>query len=337
MISEMTMKNTSVSLTLPQAHHRAMTLRNPVMIASGTFGADGYGDGLPSTARFQDLGAVVAKTTTLHPRLGNPQPRMAQGWGWMLNSIGLANPGIGAVLREKAPLWSTWKVPVILSIAGERDREFGELAGMIEGTPGIAAIEVNVSCPNVEGGLDFAQSPHLAAQVTGLVKAATTLPVVVKLSPNVTDIAAIARAVADAGADALTLVNTMVGMSIDPHNGRPVLGARRGGVSGPALKPVALAAVYRVSDAVSLPLIGAGGITTGEDALEFLLAGATAVQVGTANFADPEAAWRVLRGLSALLRKRGAASLRDVVGAAHIRDAPDAIPAVSAGAAAQRH
>ncbi len=306
-----------VSLTLPEGHPRALRLHNPVMIASGTFGTDGYGDGLPSTARFQDLGAVVAKTTTLLPRAGNPQPRMAQGWGWMLNSIGLANPGMDAVLRDKAPQWAAWRVPVILSIAGERVRDFAELASMIEGVRGVAAIEVNVSCPNVEGGLEFAQSADLAAEVTARVKERTTLPVIVKLSPNVTDIVAVAAAVASAGADALTLVNTLIGMTIDQDTARPVLGAKRGGVSGPALKPVALAAVYRVYEAVRVPIIGAGGITTGEDALEFLMAGATAVQVGTANFADPQAAWRVLRDLTGLLRRRRIGSLRDCVGIAH--------------------
>lgn len=306
-----------LSLTLPEGHPRAVTLRNPVMIASGTFGTDGYGDGLPPTTRFQELGAVVAKTTTLRPRPGNPQPRMAQGWGWMLNSIGLANPGMEAVLRDKAPQWARWRVPVILSIAGEQSSEFGQLAAMVEGTPGVVAIEVNVSCPNVKGGLDFAQSPQMAAEVTRLARAATTLPVIVKLSPNVTDIVPIARAVASEGADALTLVNTLTGMSIDPHKGRPALGAKHGGVSGPALKPIALAAVFRVTEVVPLPLIGVGGITTGEDALEFLMAGATAVQVGTANLADPQAAWLVLRGLSRLLRHRRVASGRDVVGIAH--------------------
>lgn len=321
-----------LSLALPEAHPRALRLRNPVMIASGTLGADGYGDGLPPTSRFQDLGAVVAKTTTLQPRAGNPQPRMAQGWGWMLNSIGLANPGMDAVLRDKAPQWATWRVPVILSIAGESAADFGQLASMIDGSRGIAAIEVNVSCPNVEGGLEFAQIPDLAAEVTARVKERTTLPVILKLSPNVTDIVPIARAVQDAGADALTLVNTLIGMTIDQDTARPVLGAKRGGVSGPALKPVALAAVYRVYETVRIPIIGVGGITTGEDALEFLMAGATAVQVGAANFADPQAAWQVLRDLTGLLRRRRISSLGDYVGIAHdsstpVRAAPTTAPA----------
>ncbi|MSQ13877.1 MAG: dihydroorotate dehydrogenase [Dehalococcoidia bacterium] len=321
-----------LSLTLPEGHPRALQLHNPVMIASGTFGADGYGDGLPPTANFQGLGAVVAKTTTLLPRAGNPQPRMAQGWGWMLNSIGLANPGIDAVLRDKAPQWATWRVPVVLSIAGERASDFAQLASMIEGVPGVAAIEVNVSCPNIEGGLEFAQSRDLAAEVTARVKERTTLPVIVKLSPNVTDIVAVARAVEDAGADALTLVNTLIGMTIDQDTARPVLGAKRGGVSGPALKPVALAAVFRVYEAVRVPIIGVGGVTTGEDALEFLMAGATAVQVGTANFADPQASWQVLRDLTGLLRRRRVAALCECVGIAHdspakTRPAPATIPA----------
>ena len=287
------------------------------MIASGTFGTDGYGDGLPPTFLFQDLGAVVAKTTTLAPRAGNPQPRMAIGWGWHLNSIGLANPGMDAVLRDKAPVWAAWKTPVILSIAGERAGEFAELARMAEGVPGIAALEVNVSCPNVEGGLEFGQSPELAAEVTRQVKASTTLPVVIKLSPNVTDIVQVACAVAAAGADALCLINTLVGLAVDSHRQRPVLGAGRGGVSGPALKPVALAAVYRTHDSVDIPIVGVGGITTAEDALEFLMAGACAVQIGTANFADPLTPAHVLRDLRLLLRRRRVTALRQVIGTAH--------------------
>lgn len=318
------MPTVDLSLILPLEHPHALHLANPVMVAAGTFGTDGYGEGLPATFPFQELGAVVAKTTTLRPRPGNPQPRMAYGPGWALNSIGLANPGIDAVLRDKAPVWATWRVPVILSIAGEVTSDFGSLARMTEGVRGVAALEVNVSCPNVEGGLEFGQSPALAAEVTRLVKGNTALPVLVKLSPNVTDIVAVARAVEAAGADGLTLINTLLGMAVDTRLARPTLGAQQGGVSGPALKPVALAAVYRVSGAVRVPVVGVGGITTAEDALAFLMAGACAVQVGTAGFADPQAPWLVLKGLKRLLQRRGVRSLDQVIGAARLQPLSEA-------------
>ncbi len=286
-----------LAVNLAPRHPKGLWLTNPVMTSAGTFGADGYGAGLPEGFPLDDLGAVVMKTTTPHPRLGNPEPQLAQlpvGW---LNSIGLANPGIEAVLREKAALWASWPIPVILSIAGERVEEFQELARRVEGTPGIAALEVNVSCPNVEGGLEFGQRPELAAEVTRRVKQVTSLPVIVKLTPNVTDIVEVARAVEAAGADALTLINTVVGMGIDAESGKPLLGNVLGGLSGPAIKPVALAAVYRVAKVVRVPIIGVGGITTGADAVEFLLAGASAVQVGSAALGRPQVYLRVLAGI----------------------------------------
>ena len=309
------MPQPDLKVQVAPGHPDGLLLRNPVMIASGTFGRDGYGAGLPPGMDVQGLGALVAKTATPHPRAGNPRPRVAHGPGWFLNSIGLENPGIDAVLRDHAPRWAAWRAPVILSIAGERVEEFAALAAAADGTPGVAALEVNVSCPNVEGGLEFGQSPHLTEEVTRRVREAAALPVIVKLSPNVTDVVPIAQAAARGGAHALTLVNTLSGMVVDRARPGPLLGAGAGGVSGPALKPVALAMVYRVYQAVDLPLIGVGGIGTVEDALDFLMAGACAVQVGSASYADPWAPLRVLRGLERHFRRGG--DLAALVGAAH--------------------
>jgi dihydroorotate dehydrogenase (NAD+) catalytic subunit len=311
------MSSPDLSVQLAPGHPQGLLLRNPVMVASGTFGRDGYGAGLPPGLDFQGLGAVVAKTTTLHPRPGNPTPRIVHGQGWTLNSIGIQNPGIKAVLTEQAPRWASWRMPVILSLAAERLEEFGALAAMADGVPGIAALELNVSCPNVAGGLEFGQSPQLTHDVARLVREATGLPVIVKLSPNVTDIVAMARAAAQGGAHALTLTNTLAGMALDPKARAPILGATFGGVSGPALKPVALAMVYRVYQAVEVPIIGVGGIASAQDALEYLLAGARAVQIGTANFANPRAPLEVLAGLQRSLARQQVSSLADLVGAAH--------------------
>ncbi|MSQ41275.1 MAG: dihydroorotate dehydrogenase [Dehalococcoidia bacterium] len=304
-----------LAVNLAPRHPKGLWLTNSVMTSAGTFGADGYGAGLPEGFPLNDLGAVVMKTTTPHSRQGNPEPQLAQlpaGW---LNSIGLANPGIEAVIREKAPLWASWPVPVILSIAGERVEEFQELARRVEGTLGIAALEVNVSCPNVEGGLEFGQRPELAAEVTHRVRQVTSLPVIVKLTPNVTDIVEVARAVEAAGADALTLINTVVGMGIDPTTRRPFIGNVLGGLSGPAMKPVALAAVYRVAKVVRVPIIGVGGIVTGADAMEFFLAGASAVQVGSAALGRPQVYLRVLAGIVEAMESQGVQELSQIIGA----------------------
>ncbi|MBI4232867.1 MAG: dihydroorotate dehydrogenase [Chloroflexi bacterium] len=322
------MPQPDLSVELAPGHPRGLRVANPVLVAAGTFGTDGFGAGLPPGFPYHRLGAIVAKTTTLRPRAGNSPPRIIQGPGWTLNSIGLQNPGMEAVLRDQAPLWATWRVPVLLSIAGESVDEFARLAAATEGVPGIAALEVNASCPNIAGGLDFAQSPTVAAQVTRAVRAATSLPVLVKLTPNVTDILAVARAVAEAGAHALTLTNTLLGIAIDVERRRPALGATTGGVSGPALKPVSLAAVYRVSQAVSIPVVGVGGVSTAQDAVEYLMAGALAVQVGTASFANPWAPIEVLEGLGAYVKRRKLSSVRELVGAAHPQRAtqPAAVP-----------
>lgn len=310
------MAQPALAVELAPRHPTGLALRNPVLVASGTFGRDGYGEGAMDLPQTQQLGAVFAKTTTLEARKGNPLPRIAHGPGWMLNSIGLQNPGIDAVIQEHAPRWANWETPVILSITAERLEDFSKIAAIAQNAPGISGLEVNVSCPNVVGGLDFGQSPETAAAVTASVRAATSLPVIVKLTPNVTDIVAVACAVDAAGADAITLTNTLTGMAIDVEARQPVLGSPFGGVSGPALKPIALSMVYKAYKHVSIPLIGAGGVTSAQDALEFFLAGATAVQVGSASFADPWAPGEVLYGLKNHLARKGIASFTSLVGAA---------------------
>ena len=317
-----------LSVNIAPGHETGMLLRNPVMISCGTFGEDGYGSNLASGVEFQRLGAVVAKTTTVRPRLGNATPRIAHAKAWTMNSIGLQNPGIETVLREQAPLWVDWQVPVILSIAGERVDEYRDLAAAIDGTPGIAAIEVNISCPNVEGGLDFAQSPDFTGEVVRAVVSSTHLPVITKLSPNVTDITIIAKAAEKAGTHALTLTNTLIGMAIDHDEARPVLGTITGGVSGPALKPISLAMVYKTYQAVEIPIIGVGGIETTNDALDYIYAGAQAIQIGTANFSSPRTPQEILSGLLRHLIRNKIASTGELVSLSHNAILPSA-PTVS--------
>lgn len=292
---------------------RELVLANPVLTASGTYS---YGVEMGRITDMQRLGAIVTKGTTLHARRGNAMPRTAETAGGMLNSIGLNNPGLRDVLRSYARTWEGWRVPTIVNIAGERVEEYAEMARLLEEARGVAAVEVNVSCPNVAvGGMQFGVDPGMAAAVTAAVRANTTLPVIVKLSPNVTDIVVIAEACAAAGADALSLINTLKGMRVDIRARRPALGAGSGGLSGPAVKPVALWLVSQVAQAVAVPVIGLGGIATAADALEFLMAGASAVQVGTASFVNPHAASNVLDGIVAWLEAEGA-TLAEVIGAA---------------------
>ena len=306
-----------LSVNIAPGHENGLLLRNPVIISSGTFGQDGYGSHMPSGVDFQRLGGVVAKTTTIQPRLGNSTPRIAHARSWTINSIGLQNPGIEAVLREQAPRWVGWQVPVILSIAGERIDEYRDLATAIEGTPGIAAIEINVSCPNVEGGLDFGQSSDFTGEAVSAVVTSTQLPVITKLSPNVTDIVAIANAAAEAGSHALSLTNTLIGMVIDHDKASSVLGTVTGGISGPALKPVSLAMVYKTYRAVDIPIIGIGGIETTTDALDYFYAGARAIQIGTANFASPSTPQDVLAGVERYMNRKKVKTVGDLVGLAH--------------------
>jgi dihydroorotate dehydrogenase (NAD+) catalytic subunit len=284
------------------------------MTASGTLS-----NGLEAARIFDvnRLGAIVSKGTTLRPRAGNPQPRTAETPSGMLNTIGLQNVGVEALIRDVAPVWATWQVPVVVNIAGEAVEEFRELASRLDGVPGVSGIEANISCPNVTvGGMLFGQDAKQAAAVTNAVVRATALPVIVKLTPNVTDIVAIAKAVVDAGADGLCLINTVQAMVIDVRARRPVLSTVFGGLSGPAIKPVALRAVYQVAGAVDVPIVGCGGIRSGEDAIEFIMAGATAVQVGTATFSNPNAPIDVLEGIERFLADAAVADLRDLIGAA---------------------
>ncbi|MFQ5846149.1 MAG: dihydroorotate dehydrogenase [Candidatus Methylomirabilales bacterium] len=288
-------------------------LKNPVMTASGTFG---YGTEFTPFFDLNALGAIIVKTVTMHPRLGNPPPRIVETPAGMLNSIGLQNVGIDAFCQQKLPFLRTLATPLVVNIAGKSVEEFADLAKRLSDAEGVAGVELNISCPNVAGGLDFGTDPRLTYAVVRAVRQTTPLPIVPKLSPNVTDITVIARAAADAGADALSLINTIVGMAIDVRSRKATLPGATGGLSGPAIRPIAVRMVWEVAQAVQLPLIGIGGITTGEDAVEFLLAGASAVQVGTANFLDPLAPMKVLAGIEDYLGRHGLDSVTDVIGAA---------------------
>ena len=305
---------TNLSVQLAPKNKLGLLLANPVMTASGTFG---YGTEYNHLFDIQKLGAIVCKGTTLEPRDGNPQPRLAEVACGVLNSIGLQNIGVEALIREKAPIWASWRVPVIVNIAGETIDEYTQVADKLDGVAGISAIEVNISCPNIKaGGAEFGATPKSAAEVTAAVKAATSLPILVKLTPNTGDIAEVAMAVAEAGADAISLINTLKGMAIDITRRKPLLGNITGGLSGPAIKPVALHMVYEVAGAVKVPVIGCGGIATASDAMEFIMAGASAIQVGTASFINPRAPLDVLEGIEQFMKKEEINNLTDLIGAA---------------------
>src|SRR5919201_3946657 len=265
---------------------RGLRLRSPLMAASGTFG---YGFDAPLVDRLA-LGAIVTKGTTPQPREGNAPVRIAETPSGMLNAIGLQNPGVDHVVRVFAPQWAGWDLPVIVNVAGDRVEDYVGVARRLDGIAGIAGLELNISCPNVANGLLFGLDPRLAAELTAAVRTATRLPIVVKLTPNVTDIVAVGRAVEAAGADAVSAVNTYLAMAIDVRRRRPRISRQAGGLSGPAIKPLALQAVWQLAGALTIPVIGVGGITTTEDALEFLMAGASAVQLGSVNSVRPTAA-----------------------------------------------
>jgi dihydroorotate dehydrogenase (NAD+) catalytic subunit len=304
----------SLAVNLAPAHPSGLALRNPLAAAAGTFG---YGIEYARLVDIQRLGAIFSKGTTLRPRRGAPPPRVVETPAGMLNAVGLQNPGVDAVVREKAPIWARWDVPVVVNVAGESIDDYVQVAQALEGAPGVAAIELNISCPNVaQGGMIFGCEPDLAAAVTREVRAACSLPLVVKLTPNVTDIRPVAAAVEEAGADAVTVINTVLGMAIDVERRVPYLGNRTGGLSGPAIKPIAVRMVYQVAQTVSIPIIGAGGVLRVEDVLEFLLAGATAVQVGTGTFADPAALPRLLDDLAHWLTRHGVRDIHELIGAA---------------------
>ena len=308
------MTSPDLSIQLAPQNRRGLLLANPVITASGTFG---YGTEYAEIIDIQRLGAIICKGITPKPWPGNSQPRLVETAGGVLNSIGMENIGIDALIQEKAPIWVEWNVPVIVNILGESLEEYAHLAILLDKVPGVSGIEVNISCPNVSaGGMEFGASPEAAAEATAAVRANTSLPVIVKLSPNVTDITEIACAVVEAGADALSLINTLRGMAIDLASRRPVLDNKSGGLSGPAIKPVALHMVYQVAQAVEVPVIGCGGIATANDALEFILAGASAVQVGTATFTDPRASLDILEGIEEFMRKEGVKQISEIIGAA---------------------
>jgi dihydroorotate dehydrogenase (NAD+) catalytic subunit len=293
---------------------RGLVLPNPILVASGTFG---YGVEYGDVVEVDRLGAICCKGTTLKARIGNPTPRVTETPGGMLNSIGLQNPGVDAVIAKYAATWAGWTVPVIVNVAGESVADYVEVTRRLEGVPGIAGIELNISCPNVgKGGLQFAIDAGAAGEVTAAVRRATDLPLLVKLSPNVADIRPIARAIADAGADALTAINTLSGIAVAPSRGKPLLGNIYGGLSGPAVKPVALRVVYEAAQAVSIPVVAIGGVTELADVLDFLAVGAVAVQVGTAIFADPTLPVRLVDELAAECARRGLTSHHELIGTA---------------------
>ena len=283
-------------LDLPVDLGRGLVLPNPVGLASGTAG---YGFELRRLIDIDRLGALYTKGTTRLPRAGNAPPRVAETTGGLLNSIGLQNPGVDWVAEQYAPKFAEWRVPVIVNIAGEDAGDYVQCVRRLENVAGIAGIELNISCPNIAHGLDFGRDPAAAARLVAAVRDVTQRSLMVKLSPNVTDIAAVARAVQDAGADSVSAVNTYVGLKVHRRTGRPVLPEGTGGLSGPAIHPLALAAVAQVSAAVDIPVVGVGGIVDADSALDFFTAGADAVQVGTATFVDPSAALHVLDGIAA--------------------------------------
>jgi dihydroorotate dehydrogenase (NAD+) catalytic subunit len=307
-----TLPEHGVDLSIEAA--RGLWLKNPVLTASGTFG---QGVEYAELIDITRLGAIVNKGTTPRARPGNPQYRIAETPAGILNSIGLENPGAEEVARKYGKIWSKIGVPVIVNVAGYSVEDYVFVVETLDGTPGVIAFELNVSCPNVEGGMLFGSDPRLAAAVTRAVKDATDKPVIVKLTPNAPqDVVAVARACEEAGADGLTAINTVLGMRIDVAKRRPILGTGSGGLSGPAIRPIAVQMTYQVAQAVAIPVIGAGGVTSANDALEFLMAGASAVQVGTATFADPTAPLTVIERLAAYVRAQGLASIRDIIGAA---------------------
>ncbi len=288
-------------------------LDNPVMTASGTFG---YAREFENLMNLHRLGAVIVKGISLFPRAGNPPPRIVETACGMLNAIGLQNVGVERFIKEKMVYLAGLNVPVIVNILGGSVDEYQEITKRLEGVEGVAGIEVNISCPNVKcGGVTFGGDPKMAASVTKAVKEVSSVPVIVKLSPNVTDVTEIAKAVEDGGADSVSLINTLIGMAINLKTRRPELANVIGGLSGPAIKPIALRMVHAVSRAVSIPVIGIGGIETAEDALEFLLAGATAIQVGTANFTNPRASEEVVEGISKYVLDEQLPSVRELIGA----------------------
>jgi dihydroorotate dehydrogenase (NAD+) catalytic subunit len=289
-----------------------LKLRNPVMPASGTFG---YGQEFAPYLDLQRLGAIVTKGLSLKPKAGNPMPRIAETTSGMLNAIGLQNVGIDAFVQSKVPYYRGINTPVIANFFGNTLEEYGEVARRLADVAEVAAVELNISCPNVkQGGIVFGTDPCAAAEVVTLVRRQLTKPLIVKLTPNVTDITVVARAVEEAGADAISCINTITGMAVDIRSRRPKIANRTGGLSGPAIRPIAVRMVHQVVQAVKIPVIGIGGIMTASDALEFLIVGARAVQVGTANFVDPAAMLTIIDGIEAFLVEEGLEDINQLIG-----------------------
>lgn len=291
-----------------------LTLRNPVLVASGTFG---YAREAEGCVDFAELGGVIPKTVTRNTRTGNPPPRTVETPSGLLNAIGLDNDGIDHFIEHHLPYLRTLPTAIVVNIAGKNEEEFIEMAAMVGKEPGPVALELNLSCPNVTGGADFAADPAVTRRIVRGCRDVCPYPIIAKLSPNVTDVTVIARSAADGGADAVSLVNTFVGIAIDWRRKRPVLGNGTGGLSGPAIKPLALRVVWQVARAKILPVMGVGGIATLDDVMEFLVAGASAVQIGTANFYDPTLCTRLPRSLPAALAELGCSSIGEAVGLMH--------------------
>ncbi|MBT2683097.1 dihydroorotate dehydrogenase [Bacillus sp. ISL-37] len=297
----------SLSIQLP-----GLNLKNPVMPASGCFG---FGREFSQLYDLSGLGAIMVKATTPEPRFGNPTPRVAETPGGMLNAIGLQNPGLDKVFNEELPWLEQFDVPIIANIAGSTEDDYIKVAKQLSQAPNVHALELNISCPNVKtGGIAFGTDPEMAKALTRKVKEVSEVPVYVKLSPNVSDIVKIARAVEDGGADGLTMINTLLGMRIDLMTGQPILANKTGGLSGPSVKPVAIRMIYEVSQHVSIPIIGMGGIQSAEDVIEFFLAGASAASVGTQNFVDPFICPKIIDELPEMLAKLGADHISELTG-----------------------
>jgi len=293
-----------------------LQLRNPIMPASGTFG---YGEEYAPFLDLEKIGAIVTKGLSLKPKAGNPTPRIAETTSGMLNAIGLQNVGVEAFAEHKVPFFRQVDTPVIANFFGNTLEEYGEVAQRLNDIPEVTAAELNISCPNVkQGGIVFGTDPQAAAEVVSLVRKAFKRPLIVKLTPNVTDITVVARAVEEAGADAICCINTLTGMSIDIRTRKPRIANRTGGLSGPAIRPVAVRMVHQVVQSVKLPVIGVGGIMEAADALEFLIAGATAVQVGTANFIDPACMLKIVEGLEQFCIEEGVADINQLIGSVEI-------------------
>lgn len=300
-------KNIDLSVRLGR-----ITLKNPVLVASGTFG---YGEEYAELINLNELGGIMVKAVTLKPREGNPPPRLAETPAGLLNAIGLENPGVEVFLKEKLPFLRGFQTAIIVNIAGEKEEEYLRLAERLNQVKGISALEVNISCPNVkEKGLIFGTDPEQTFSLVKKLGEITDIPLVVKLTPNVTDITKIAQASQEAGAEALSLINTVLGMSIDVETRKPKLGNITGGLSGPAIRPIAVRMMWQTFQKVNLPLIGMGGITDAEDALEFILAGASAVAIGTANFIDPKTALEVIEGIKQYMQVKGIKNFKDLIG-----------------------